>query len=113
MKGLKFVRLVTFSGYIVKIAHWSWALAGRWKHSEVPSDIAGGNAPQPDGWGLPAAMLPSDSSCPTQSLVKDQSIVVRRSFDLLMLHKRRTGQPVLYHFIPLSVDRHNAMRRMV
>jgi len=48
----------------------------RWKHSEVPNDIAEGHAPQPDGWGLPAAILPSDSSCPTQSLVKDQSIII-------------------------------------
>jgi len=81
MKGLKFVRLVTFSAALSIIAHCNWALAGRWKHSEVPSDIAEGHAPQPDGWGLPAAILPSDSSCPTQSLIKDQSIVVRRSFD--------------------------------
>lgn len=49
---------------------------GRWKHSEVPADITAGHAPKPAGWGLPSAMLLSDASCPTTSLIQQQSIVV-------------------------------------
>lgn len=53
---------------------------GRWTHSQVPADIKTGHAPNPAGWGLPSAMIVSDSSCKTTSLIKSQSIVVSLNF---------------------------------
>ena len=111
MQEVQSVRFYSLVEFFVALSKWfttNWT-SGRWKHDEVPSEIAAGLPPKPDGWGLPAAMLLSDASCPTQSLIRDQSIVVRSSLDIVAFASEghHSNYSVLY------VDRHHVMWRMV
>ncbi|KAF8311443.1 hypothetical protein DL93DRAFT_2043787, partial [Clavulina sp. PMI_390] len=62
-------------GVFALLLNSAGAKVWQWPRNAVPQDVKAGHAPKPDGWGLPTGMLPSDSSCPTTSLITSQSIV--------------------------------------